>query len=96
MKPYAEKFYKSTAWQECRTAYAKSVGGLCERCMKKGIFSAGEIVHHMKEINPQNINDPMITLDWNNLELVCRDCHADIHLRRERRFKVDSTGRVIF
>lgn len=94
MKPYAEKFYKSQAWQNTRNAYAKSVGGLCEICLSKGIYKAGEIVHHKTHITPDNINDPNITLDWNNLTLVCRECHTELHDRSHKRYKVDALGRV--
>ena len=94
MKPYAEKFYKSQRWQDTRKAYASSVGGLCEICKSKGLYVAGEIVHHKIHINPDNINDPNITLDWNNLQLVCRDCHAEIHAGTDKRYAVDEWGRV--
>ena len=39
-------FYKTAAWVSCRDAYAKSKGGLCERCLSRGIYRAGVIVHH--------------------------------------------------
>ena len=37
------------------------------------------IVHHLIELDPVNINNPEITLNFNNLELLCRDCHAEVH-----------------
>ena len=37
------------------------------------------IVHHKTELTPRNIDDPMITLNEDNLETVCRTCHAIIH-----------------
>lgn len=95
MKPYAESFYKSKQWQDTRNAYASSVGGLCERCLSKGQYNAGEIVHHIVHITPQNISDPNVTLNWNNLMLVCRDCHAEIHNGTPKRYKVDDMGRVV-
>ena len=94
MKKFAEKFYKSKAWQECRNAYAKSVHGLCERCIGKGIIKSGEIVHHIVELTPENVNDPDVTLNWDNLMLVCRDCHAELHGKKIKRYKVDEAGRV--
>lgn len=96
MKDYAARLYKSLAWQQTREAYAKSVGGLCEICLSKGLYNAGEIVHHKVHITPENINDPNITLNWENLELVCRECHASLHDRRKRRYSLDDMGRVIF
>ena len=95
MKEFARYFYSSKAWQHTRTAYAKSKRNLCEVCLSKGIVKPGEIVHHKIHLTPENINDPSITLDWNNLQLVCRDCHAAIHDKRQRRYKIDDYGRVI-
>lgn len=95
MKEYARSFYLSTAWRSCREAYAKSVGGLCERCLAKGMYVPGEIVHHKVHITPENINDESVTLSWDNLELVCRECHADEHGRAQKRFRVDEFGRVV-
>lgn len=95
MKEYAERFYSSKAWKECRKAYRKKVGGLCERCLKEGRISAGVIVHHKIYLTPENIHRPEIILNPDNLELLCRDCHAKEHEGRQRRYKVDELGRVI-
>ena len=94
MQEFAEKLYKSKAWQKCRKAYASSVGGLCERCLARGIFTPGEIVHHRIHLNPGNVSDPDVTLNFANLELLCRDCHGKEHGKNEKRFKVDELGRV--
>lgn len=92
-KPWAVAFYKSKAWKDCRAGYAASVGYLCESCLEKGIYKPGEIVHHKQELTPENINDPTVTLNWENLKLVCRDCHAVEH-GEEKRYHVDEFGRV--
>ena len=94
IKPFAQKFYNSPAWKNTREVYSKSVGGLCERCLSKGLYNPGEIVHHKIHLTPENINDPRVTLDPANLENLCRECHAAEHERRKRRFKVDELGRV--
>lgn len=91
----AKRFYSSKAWQDCRNAYAKSVGGLCERCMKKGMIVPGEIVHHKEYINAHNVNDPQILTDFANLELLCRQCHTDEHRHVQHRYKIDDLGRVL-
>lgn len=94
MKDFAAGFYKSQAWKRTRAAYTKVQGGLCEECLANGIITPGEIVHHRKPLTPLNINDPTITLDWSNLQLVCRECHAKAHGAHEHRYKVDEWGRV--
>ena len=93
-KDFARKFYSSEAWGKCRAGYRKSVGGLCESCLKKGEIIPGEIVHHKIPITPMNIGNPEIVLDWENLELLCRECHAEQHGKRKKRYKVDALGRV--
>ena len=95
MKEYAERFYKSKSWQKTRAAYVKMRGGLCERCLKEGRISAGVIVHHKIYLTPENIRHPEITLNFENLELLCREHHQQEHDGRQRRYKVDELGRVI-
>lgn len=92
-KEWAKQFYKSKAWKHTRNDYAKSVAYLCEDCLQSGIYKVGEIVHHREVLTPDNIDDPDITLAWDNLMLVCRDCHAKKH-GSPKRYKVDEYGRV--
>jgi len=102
MKDYARKLYSSKAWKEARTAYAKSRGGLCERCLRAGLIVPGEIVHHRQHITAANVDNPAITLSWENLELVCRECHAAIHERdihggrknQKKRYIVSADGKI--
>ena len=53
--------------------------GLCEPCLTRGDCVPAIIVHHKIHLTPENINDPLITLGFDNLECVCRDCHALAH-----------------
>ena len=94
MQDFARKLYTSKTWEKCRKAYASSVGGLCERCMAQGKVTPGEIVHHKIYISRDNVSDPNITLNFNNLELLCRKCHGEEHGKSVKRFKVDEIGRV--
>lgn len=72
---YARGFYTSAAWRQTRRAYIdyrRSIdGGVCEICRER----LGQIVHHRTMITPDNINDPRITLSFDNLQLVCWQCH---------------------
>ena len=77
MKEYAERFYKSQAWINCRNAFIKSLPSkLCNRCHN----SPGKIVHHKKHITEENIDNPMVTLNFNNLEYLCQECHNQEHM----------------
>ena len=78
-KEYAKKFYRSKAWLRCRAGFISSVNGLCQRCLEKGKYTPGYIVHHVRPITPENIGDPRITLNWGNLEYLCRECHNITH-----------------
>lgn len=94
-RDFARAFYSSKAWQDCREAYAKSKRYLCEDCLQKGIITAGEIVHHKTELTPENITDANVALNFDNLRMVCRKCHAEEHGAKIKRYTVDEFGRVI-
>lgn len=100
-------FYNTTVWQNCRNAYVKSVGGLCERCYENGIIKHGEHVHHIIHLTPDNVSDPSISLSFGNLILLCRECHEAEHKdekshalreamkhKSKKRFTVSATGKV--
>ena len=92
-KEFAKAFYNSKRWKDCRRAYiAKRIaidGGMCETCHE----APGYIVHHKTELTPDNINTPAVSLNWDNLELVCRSCHMKLH-GNKKRYSVDAFGRV--
>ena len=74
-KDYAKSFYNSQAWRDTQAAYMASQYYICERC-----GSVARIVHHIQYITPQNIQDPNITLSWDNLQALCIDCHNAEHM----------------
>lgn len=89
-REYAKPFYRSKEWQACRDAYFMSKGGICELCGKPG-----EEVHHKTFITPTNIHDQEVTLNWTNLQLLCRTCHVEIHktsYKVNRRRKNENRG----
>jgi len=67
---YAKAFYNSKAWRELRLYVCQSRHWTCEEC-----GGYGNQVHHIVEITPDNINDPNVTLNENNLQLLCEECH---------------------
>ena len=74
MKDFAKSFYLSKAWRKARRAILERDMGLCVRCGRPG-----DIVHHKIHLTPENINDPEISLSADNLETLCRECHAIEH-----------------
>ncbi|OGO90331.1 MAG: HNH endonuclease [Clostridiales bacterium GWF2_38_85] len=74
MKDFAKEFYASKVWKETRAYIFKRDCGLCVRC-----GAPGAIVHHKKYLTAKNISDASISLNEDNLELLCRECHAIEH-----------------
>ncbi len=79
-KAWAKQFYKSAAWDHCREGFIQQRiqidGGMCQRCGKQ----LGYIVHHKVWLDPKNIKDPVVSLNWENLEYVCKECHDTEHM----------------
>ena len=95
MKQWAEFFYKSKQWQQCREYIMKRDAWLCQDCLKKGKTVPAEEVHHIIPLSPENITDPSITTNEENLISLCRECHRRRHgAETEKRYKVDEFGRV--
>lgn len=90
MKEWAKRFYLSAAWKKTAAAFLTSKEYICERCGEPA-----KIAHHRTQLTPDNINDSTITLNWNNLEALCQDCHnKEHHKRKTARYKFDSEGNI--
>lgn len=87
-----EEFYRTKAWKDNRKAFALSKYCICERC-GRSVYVDGindylpkgkrlrYIVHHKEYLNDSNYTDDNVSLDWNNLELLCIDCHNNEHTK---------------
>ena len=91
---FAGEFYRRRAWRNCRDQYFRARNGLCERCAAMGKIVPGTEVHHKIHLTPENLNDPSITLNWANLELLCKPCHDAEHEREAQLTRTDSSGHV--
>lgn len=89
---FANGFYSSMAWRKCREAFRQYRGGLCERCLARGLIVPGTEVHHKRRLTRENLHDPAVTLNWDNLELLCAPCHDEEHGHAEMR--TDARGHV--
>lgn len=94
MKAWAEKFYKSKQWQRCQHTVMERDSFLCQDCLKHGIITPATEVHHIKWLTPDNINDPSVSLNPDNLISLCHDCHMKRHAGKKR-YRIDKNGRVI-
>ncbi len=97
-KAFAKKFYNSKAWLRCRAAFiAERVlidGGMCQHCGNK----VGYIVDHIKELTPENIGRPEVSLNHENFQYLCTQCHNIKTNKKEtmRRsgFAFDENGQI--
>ncbi len=96
MKEFAKNFYNSKVWKDTQKLYKSSKHGICERC---GRTHKTMIVHHKIHLNSRNINNPEITLNFDNLELLCIDCHNQEHFKKyspiREGFKFNEQGKLI-
>ena len=86
------RFYRSDRWKIARAIKIANAEGCCERC-----GAIGTEVHHIIHLTPQNISDPSITVNQENLMLLCNECHNKEHGRFEGRkdYTFDSDGNLI-
>lgn len=88
-RDFSRAFYQSKEWRQTSRAYMTSKNYVCERC-----GAVGEICHHKKYLNPSNINDPYITLSFDNLECLCRECHGKEHELKRDWVVFDEAGNI--
>lgn len=88
MAKYAilQNFYASKEWITFRIGLIveRSVDGVCrcEKCGKDMPKSIEIHAHHDPiELTPENVKDKNISLNPDNVKLICRDCHDKEHYR---------------
>ena len=102
-------FYKSKVWEQVRKSYALSKYCICERCGQP-VYCDGiteyldkehrvkGIVHHKEHLNATNVMNDNIAYGFDNLELLCLECHNSIHfgtgILREG-YKFDEEGNLV-
>lgn len=79
-------FYKSHEWESFRDVYLSELllkeGELkCSECGKPIVRRYDGILHHKIELTESNYQDVNISLNPDNIQLVCHWCHDRIHER---------------
>ncbi len=100
MKEYTvenNRFYQRKAWKSCKDSYIDKRrlidGGFCEICG----YRLGEEVDHIVELNGDNVNDPDIALNHDNLQYLCKECHnMKTFSDNDRSVFFDENGEPIF
>ena len=73
-RDFAKAFYNSKEWETVRQTVLMRDRFLCVECGRPA-----EEVHHIKHLTAENIGDPFITLNINNLKSLCKNCHFEEH-----------------
>jgi len=81
-----KEFYDSNAWENFRKVLilerAEESGVICEECGKHITESKDIILHHSPvELTLANVNDYIVSLNPENIKIVCFDCHNKVHGR---------------
>ena len=98
MKAWSVKFYTATPWQDCRESFLQSKQYLCERCSTEDNPIPAKIAHHRIYLTEDNINDPYVSLAWDNLEALCQECHNREHHGGggpPPRYRFDGEGNIV-
>lgn len=74
-------FYTSKPWRDLSFALKIKKGGKCERCGETLLDWSMLIGHHKIPLTESNIDNPNITLNPNNIEIICHKCHDKEHHR---------------
>lgn len=89
--PWAAKFYNSKAWRSLRERLIVEANFLCAECGESYLRDSTLLVgHHVKELTPANVNDASVSLNPDNIKIICRKCHEKAH----RRFGYDEGQKV--
>ena len=76
-----EAFYKSDQWIKFRLAYIGEHEPICVDCQKMIIESKELHLHHIEELTLENVNDAYVSLNPDNIVILCHDCHNKRHQR---------------
>ena len=102
-------FYQSKVWKTVKNNVWLKQDLLCNRCHKP-VYVSGlseylprskrrtGIVHHKIYLDNTNIYDENITLNEDNLEGICKDCHEKEHHQDQvtrKEYKFDENGNLI-
>jgi Predicted restriction endonuclease len=80
--PKVNAFYHSKVWAKCRDSVVRMRHGICELCGK-----AGKEVHHKVPLTESNVSDPNVSINPDNLMVLCKSCHDSIRANENGNIK---------
>lgn len=92
-KAWQKKFYNGDEWKKIRNRIRKKYRMKCCHCHK--LIRGRSIVDHIIEVTPDNKFDRNITMNEDNLQLLCQDCHNTKTFKsKEINFEIDERADV--
>ncbi len=94
-KPELKWFYNSMPWRD-------PVTGARIRALKRDHFTCqlcgarATEVHHLIELSVDNVHDVNISLNLNNLQSLCSECHKKITKEEHKTTKKDCDNEYFF
>lgn len=85
------RLINSWTWQQLR--HRKFVNNpICEMCAKEGRVTPTEEVHHIKPVESGRDDAEMrkLAYDYDNLQSLCKACHARVHAKEKKPMKENS------
>lgn len=79
-----KKIYNAKQWKQTRNLIIRRDGYLCQECLARGKKVAGQEVHHIENLNKENVNNDKIVYGHDNLILLCKDCHFKKHVQKNK------------
>lgn len=90
-KPQLKPFYNSKAWQDARRRALMRDAYTCQMCSGRATE-----VHHLIELDENNFKDKNISLNLNNLQSLCHECHTKITEKHHHSKRNDVSNEYFF
>jgi hypothetical protein len=79
-------FYHSREWRELRTRVLEKYGCACLMCGRT--YREHKVIIHVDHIKPRS-KYPELSLDYNNLQILCEDCNLGKSNKYQTDYRVD-------
>jgi 5-methylcytosine-specific restriction endonuclease McrA len=79
--PRYQRLLNDKRWKLLRAQVFRRTNGLCELCLKEGIYKPGVDVHHIRPVEQAKTVQEMERLAYNpaNCQLLCVEHHIKVH-----------------
>ena len=79
-----QRLLNDKQWKMLRAAVFRRTNGLCEMCLKEGVYTPGVDCHHIRPVEQaKTVEGPdgmrARCYDPNNVMLLCVPCHIKVH-----------------